>query len=100
MEGILRPRKSHRLPTAVRDSSSTSRRTGWVSSRSSPARERIGDAALFTHVQRVGMWTACSLRPHTCVFMSYNRECVTCSYLGVCQNTSAEKILSHYRCEL
>lgn len=31
--------------------------------------------------------------------MSYNRECVTCVYLGVCQNTSTEKILSHYVCE-
>lgn len=32
--------------------------------------------------------------------MVYNRECVTCAYLAACQNTSAEKILSHYVCEL
>jgi hypothetical protein len=31
--------------------------------------------------------------------MVYNRECVTCTYLEVCQTTSAAKILSHFVCE-
>lgn len=32
--------------------------------------------------------------------MGYNRECVTCKYLEQCSNTSIEKILSHFLCEL
>lgn len=31
--------------------------------------------------------------------MTFNRECVTCKSLTVCQLTSEQKILSHYVCE-